>query len=151
MIKLYGNKANAFFVLAILVLVIAFPAIASTAKATTANDLTAQPLFQICPAQAGAAPIGYSSQQNGTTSLAYSTPKGDPAGYAPSQIITAYDLTSTTKGAGTTIAIIDAYYDPNIASNLATFDSEFGLPTPSFVIENMAGTTKTADGQLKPP
>ena len=100
MIKLYGNKANAFFVLAILVLAIAFPAIASTAKATTANDLTAQPLFQISPGQAGAAPIGYSSQQNGTTSLAYYPSNRNFAiGYSPSQIKTAYNLTSTTSGA----------------------------------------------------
>ncbi|MGO8807002.1 MAG: hypothetical protein ACLQO7_10460, partial [Candidatus Bathyarchaeia archaeon] len=136
----YKNKASAFIVLTILVLVISFPAL--TAKATSANDLTAQPLFQIRPSQAGATSIGYSPQQNGTTSLAYSPKQsGDPRGYSPSQIITAYGLTSTTNGAGTTIAIIDAYYDPNIASNLATFDSQFGLPAPTLDIYNMAGTT----------
>ena len=154
MSKLIVNKARAFIVLAILVLVIGLPAITSTAKATTADDLTATPLFQIHPAQAGAAPIGYSTQQNATTSLVSPQAGAAPAGYSPSQITTAYDLytPTTTYGAGTIIAIIDAYSDPNIASNLATFDSKYGLPalsstttpsltTPTLTVENYAGTT----------
>ncbi len=149
MSKQYKNKASAFIVIAILVLVISFPAIASTAKATTiSNDLTAQPLYQIRSAQAGAPSIGYSSQQNGTTSLAYSQKQnGDPPGFSPSQIISAYDLytPTTTYGAGTTVAIIDAYYDPNIASNLAYFDSQQGVTgTGSLTIYNMAGSTTNA-------
>jgi len=34
------------------------------------------------------------------------------------------------NGAGQTIAIIDAYLDPNISSDLARFDSQFGLAAP---------------------
>ena len=34
------------------------------------------------------------------------------------------------NGAGQTIAIIDAYFDPNISSDLAKFDSQYGLPAP---------------------
>jgi hypothetical protein len=37
------------------------------------------------------------------------------------------------NGAGQTIGIVDAYDDPNIASDLASFDSTYGLPAANFV------------------
>ena len=37
----------------------------------------------------------------------------------------------TGNGAGQTIAIIDASYDPNIASDLKAFDSQYGLQAPA--------------------
>lgn len=53
------------------------------------------------------------------------------AGYTPAQIRSAYGFNdSALTGAGQTIAIVDAYNDPNIASDLAVFDSEFKLPAP---------------------
>ena len=58
---------------------------------------------------------------------------GSPAGLSPAQIKAAYGLnqgTITGNGAGQTIAIIDAYDDPSIASNLATFDAQYGLAAP---------------------
>jgi hypothetical protein len=46
------------------------------------------------------------------------------------------------NGAGQTIAIVDAFTDPNITADLATFDSTFGLPAPpSFNILNENGGT----------
>jgi hypothetical protein len=48
----------------------------------------------------------------------------------------------TGDGTGQTIAIVDAYDDPNIASNLATFDSTYGLGAPpSFTKVNQTGGT----------
>src|SRR5690349_6195951 len=45
-------------------------------------------------------------------------------------------------GSGTTIAIVDAYDDPNIASDLAQFDSTYGLPDPpSFTKVNQIGSS----------
>jgi len=38
--------------------------------------------------------------------------------------------TITGNGQGQTIAIIDAYYDPNISSDLGTFDAQYGLSAP---------------------
>ena len=40
---------------------------------------------------------------------------------------------STVKGdgAGETIALIEAYHDPTIASDLKTFDQSYGLPNPA--------------------
>jgi subtilase family serine protease len=63
-----------------------------------------------------------------------------PYGYTPVQIKAYYGFgTSTTAGAGETIAIVDAYNDPNISSDLATCDKQFGLSAPpslSVVDEN---------------
>lgn len=50
------------------------------------------------------------------------------SGYGPQQFRTAYALPSTTNGKGQTIAIVDAYNDPRIESDLGTYDSHYGLP-----------------------
>jgi subtilase family serine protease len=52
--------------------------------------------------------------------------------YTPAQVRHAYgfDQVSAT-GSGQTIAIVDAYDDPNINSDLAHFDAQFGLPAAS--------------------
>jgi subtilase family serine protease len=52
-------------------------------------------------------------------------------GYTPSQIAAAYGFNQLTdNGAGTTIAIVDAYNDPDLSSDLKTFDSEYSLAAP---------------------
>ena len=53
---------------------------------------------------------------------------GTPSGYGPSQLQSAYNLPSSTAGTGETVAIIDAYKDPNAAADLAVYRSEFSLP-----------------------
>jgi subtilase family serine protease len=71
-------------------------------------------------------------------------------GYSPQQIQSAYAVSGITfsggsvagNGAGQTIAIVDAYNDPSITSDLANFDSRFGLPAPpSFAVENLGGSS----------
>jgi subtilase family serine protease len=73
------------------------------------------------------------------------------AGYTPAEITAAYGLnaiifesggkTVTGDGAGETIALIEMYNDPNLASDLATFDAEYGLPAPpNLTVDNLAGT-----------
>jgi subtilase family serine protease len=42
-------------------------------------------------------------------------------------------------GAGETIALIEAYHDPSINSDLATFDQRYDLPTPSLTVIDQAG------------
>ncbi|HET6251906.1 MAG TPA: S53 family peptidase [Tepidisphaeraceae bacterium] len=63
------------------------------------------------------------------------------AGFTPSQIRTAYGLNQVSgTGAGQTIAIVDAYNDPNIVSDLGVFDSHFGLTAPpSFKVVGQSG------------
>jgi hypothetical protein len=67
-------------------------------------------------------------------------------GYSPAQISTAYGFNQVSingaigNGAGTTIAIVDAYKDPNITADLNTFDTAFNLPAPpSFTQVNESG------------
>ncbi|HEX3491993.1 MAG TPA: S53 family peptidase [Streptosporangiaceae bacterium] len=65
-------------------------------------------------------------------------------GYGPSQLQSAYSLTSASAsdGAGRTIAIVDAYDDPTAASDLAAYRSAAGLPAvPSFEKLNQNGQT----------
>src|SRR5579872_1061032 len=71
-----------------------------------------------------------------------------PSGYTPAQIRHAYGFDQISfngapgNGAGTTIAIVDAYDDPNIANDLHQFNLAFGLAdAPSFTKVNQAGST----------
>jgi subtilase family serine protease len=50
-----------------------------------------------------------------------------PAGYHPADLQSAYKL-ATTGGAGQTVAIVDAFDDPNAESDLAVYRAQFGLP-----------------------
>ena len=53
-------------------------------------------------------------------------------GYTPAEIREAYGFTSVSAtGAGETIAIVDAYRDPNIVSDLNVFDEKYGLSNPT--------------------
>jgi subtilase family serine protease len=69
-------------------------------------------------------------------------------GYSPKQIRVAYGY-STIKfgtiigdGTGQTIAIVDAYSQPNIKADLTKFDTQFALKAPpSFTIINQNGGT----------
>jgi hypothetical protein len=81
-----------------------------------------------------------------------------PSGYSPQQIQNAYGINGITfaggaitgNGAGQTIAIVDAYGDPTIASDLAKFDSEYGLSAPpSFTVDNLGATTTNAGWALE--
>jgi len=70
-----------------------------------------------------------------------------PQGYSPQQISQAYafnqvSLTGgvTGDGSGQTIAIVDAYNDPNIQADLGVFDAQYGLAAPpSLTIVGQSG------------
>ncbi|KOW00112.1 peptidase S8 [Streptomyces sp. NRRL B-1140] len=67
-------------------------------------------------------------QQHGLSAKAADA--SSPSGYGPSDLRSAYGLTSaaTSNGSGRTIAIVDAYDDPNAESDLAAYRSQYGLP-----------------------
>jgi subtilase family serine protease len=74
------------------------------------------------------------------------TPKAvsAPKGYGPAQFRGAYGLPPAAPTAQT-IAIVDAYDDPNIAGDLNTYSTQFGLPlcnaaNPCFRKVNQSGT-----------
>jgi hypothetical protein len=50
-----------------------------------------------------------------------------PSGLTPANIQSAYNI-NPSLGSGMTVAIVDAYDDPNAESDLATYRSQFGLP-----------------------
>lgn len=64
----------------------------------------------------------------------HADPSGNLAGppssaYSPSQLRHAYGFDQlTNQGSGQVIGIVDAYDDPNIESDLAVFNHQFGLP-----------------------
>ncbi|MGN6665159.1 MAG: S53 family peptidase [Solirubrobacterales bacterium] len=67
-----------------------------------------------------------------------------PAGYGPAQFHGAYGLPASAP-AGQTIAIVDAYDDPSVASDLNAYSSQFGLPlcnsaNPCFKKVNQSGS-----------
>jgi hypothetical protein len=92
---------------------------------------TASPFYLINPSAGSAAPM--------------SSP--GPTGYTPSQVSQAYGFNQITfnngtvksDGSGQTIAIVDAYDDPNIAGDLQQFDATFGLANPVFTKVNQNG------------
>jgi subtilase family serine protease len=118
------NRAFTLITIAALILVICLPGFVSTVKAARPeNNWRASTFFHGRPAwQRGPDPL------------------------SPSQIIGAYNLYSATGGAGTTIAIVDAYDDPTIAADLATFSSYFGLPSANFVKHKMSSTISVDSG-----
>ena len=83
-----------------------------------------------------------------------------PTGLSPSEVSSAYGLNQlnfggvTGNGAGQTIAIIDASYDPNIASDLQQFDAQYGLQGPaSFTqyVENGLNQIDSGWARSRPP
>ena len=62
------------------------------------------------------------------------------AGWAPIDIETAYKL-PISQGSGQLVAIVDAFDNPNVASDLATYRSNFGLGTANFTKYNQNGQT----------
>jgi subtilase family serine protease len=73
------------------------------------------------------------------------TPAGvvsSPTGLPPSTIDGVYGFSSaSTTGSTPTIALVDAYNDPNAVGDLTTFDTQYGLPAPpSFSQVSQTGT-----------
>src|SRR5262249_25194964 len=68
-----------------------------------------------------------------------------PSGYTPAQVRHGYGFDRITSngavgdGSGQTIAIVNAFDNPNIANDLHQFDVQFGLPDPAFTKVNQRG------------
>ena len=72
-----------------------------------------------------------------------------PAGYSPAELQGAYHLAlaSAAAGRGETVAVVDAYADPDAAADLATYRAHYGLPACG------AGCFRQVnqEGQASPP
>ncbi len=81
---------------------------------------------------------------------------GTPSdGLSPTDVKTAYGISSisfdgtTGDGSGQTIAIVDAYNDPNISADLHTFDVAYSLSDPTLVtINENGGRCAALDGSF---
>ncbi len=70
------------------------------------------------------------------------------SGLTPAQVTAAYGLNAVQgNGSGETIALIEAYNDPTISSDLHTFDTAFNLPDPKLTVESQSGTAVSATAQ----
>src|SRR4051794_37153318 len=82
------------------------------------------------------------------------------SGLTPAQLTRAYGLDSINfstpsgpvkgDGTGQTIALIEAYHNPNLRSDLMTFDREFNLPDPpQLIVANQAGNVTNSGWALE--
>ena len=67
------------------------------------------------------------------------SPQDKEPGWGAHDIEAAYNLPSSSKGAGQIVAIVDAYDNPNVASDLAVYRSHYGLPKAKFYKYNQYG------------
>jgi subtilase family serine protease len=133
------------------------PVVPGSAPPAAQSDLT-QSCAQLLPGDDMRCYAEFRDDLSGTilkagTRLPSSTQYATPAGYGPNQLRSAYKLPSTSDGAGQTVAIVDAYDDPNAASDLNVYRSVFKLPacttsTGCFKKVSQSGTTKypSSDG-----
>ena len=113
----------------VLVGVLGLPAAALALPHSSAANLQSA---HVCPAPAadGVSCNALVVTQNGHPYKGKPTSSSTIAGYHPADLQSAYGLTaaSASSGAGQTVALVDAYDDPNAASDLATYRAAFGLP-----------------------
>jgi subtilase family serine protease len=102
----------------------------SAARRPTAADLGLWPRQGPAVRVCGAVGAGYARCLAWLrTDVAGAIGPDTPGGYAPSDLQRAYELTveSATKGDGETVAIVDAYDNPNVARDLSVYRKQFGL------------------------
>ncbi len=105
-----GKAAIFALALSILMLLVSVLPVTASPAAGAPLDWTASPPIHVKP---------------------YTT--SSPTGYSPAQIRHAYGFdTLADDGSGQTIAIIDAYDDPTVESDLQTFINQFGLASMTF-------------------
>ena len=75
---------------------------------------------------------------------------GPAGGLTPAELASAYGY-STAGGVGVTVGIVDAYNDPNIEADLATFSSKYGLPTCTKANGCLRVVSQTGSTTVLPP
>ncbi|QLJ00160.1 putative Ig domain-containing protein [Streptomyces sp. NEAU-sy36] len=86
------------------------------------------PTTHLCAAHAAPGHVSCFAQRRTDIKqkLASSLAAAAPSGLSPANLHSAYNL-PTTGGSGLTVAVVDAYNDPNAESDLATYRSQYGL------------------------
>jgi subtilase family serine protease len=86
--------------------------------------------------------------QHDTAFFRDKAPTGD--GYGPSNFQTAYNLPSSSAGTGETVAVIEAFNDPNVKSDLATYRKAWGEPACNSSTGAGCLTVVNQNGQTSP-
>jgi len=119
--------------------------VTSTARAVPAGVFERACAFVKTPGQAScSALINMNVAQHASLTIKPDATPPTDDGFGPSSLQAAYDLPSSTAGTGETVAVVDAFNDPDITSNLATYRSDFGLPacgSGCFSVVNQQGKT----------
>lgn len=105
------------FVLSLLVVSLFMPARSFAAN----TQSVASQHVRVC----SSAPVGFA--RCNAILVSNRTMASGPGGYNPADLQSAYKLPSSTAGSGQTVAIVDAYNDPNAESDLGVYRSQFGL------------------------
>jgi hypothetical protein len=132
-----GRRRNRLRVLSAVLGAVALAATGAQvpAHAATASDPTGHPAAKsaaatvqpVCaPAKKGQFTC-FALRRTDVASAKGVLPSTVPAGYGPGDLASAYNLPSN-GGAGATVALIDAYDDPNAEADLAVYRTQFGLP-----------------------
>ena len=100
------------------------PSIADSAGTQSAN------VEAVCPAATPGTAECLALRRTDVASPSASpvSPHTAGSGYGPSDLQTAYGLPSGSQGTGLTVAVVDAYNQPNAESDLAAYRSYYGLP-----------------------
>jgi len=101
---------------------------AITATTASAQEVPSAPVNTVraCPAPSTPHMMSCLAMVRTDVKAQAVTSAAAPAGYGPADLTSAYNL--PTGGAGKTVAIIDAFDDPNAETDLATYRTRFGLP-----------------------
>ncbi|MBV8444536.1 MAG: S53 family peptidase, partial [Candidatus Dormibacteraeota bacterium] len=126
---------------------VALGAVSVAAASVFAGGAPALATVKPIPAVTGHVMVNDRSRQAPTSAECLA--QFDIACYSPQQIEDHYHLPTLYKqgltGKGKTIIIVDSFGSPTIASDLQTFDAEFGLPNPALSIIQPAGAVPPFD------
>ncbi len=137
--------------LALAVLTFASAALVPAASASAASSAggTGHRNVRVCSAPASVSAGCDAIRRDTVTSSGAVTRNVTPSGYGPADLQSAYKLPSAPAGGGSvqTVAIVDAYNDPNAASDLSVYRNQYGLPACTtangcFRKVNQSGGTK---------
>ena len=128
---------------------LAFAALRTTTQTFADNFQPARQLIhQVC----SVAPAGYARCNALLVRSTSITHDGDTiAGYHPSDLQSAYNLSSSTGGGGQTIGIVDPYDDPNAESDLGMYRSQFNLPACTTTNGCFKKVDQNGGNQYPPP
>jgi len=103
-----------------------FVAVAPLAAAAPSANGLAHRNVRVCDAPRPGDAACHAIRHETVTPTGQVTPNVAPAGYGPSDLQSAYKL-SSAAGSGQTVAIVDAYDDPRAESDLGVYRRQFGL------------------------